>query len=190
MASPPRTVTRLLQDWQSGDSAALDRLTSLLYDELRALAEHQMRGERPDHTLQPTALIGEAYVRLVDADVSWQDRTHFFALAARTMRRVLVDHARRRGRARRGGDWQRVTLTDLPGNGDDPSLDLLALNEALEQLAALDERKARAVELRYFAGLGPPEVAEVLGVSESTVHRELRFSTAWLRSRLQDPDEV
>ncbi|MEZ5066072.1 MAG: ECF-type sigma factor [bacterium] len=188
MTESPRTVTRLLLDWRGGDSAALDRLTSLLYEDLHALAARSMRGERSDHTLQPTALVGEAYARLVEADVSWQDRAHFFAVAARTMRRVLVDHARHRNRVRRGGgDWQRVTLTDALGLGrEDGTLDFLDLHQALEELAEYDARKAQAVELRYFAGLGPPDVARVLEVSESTVHRELRFATAWLRTRLAE----
>ncbi len=179
-------VTRLLLDWRGGNAEALNDLLPLVYDELRRLASRHMVGEAEGHTLQPTALVHEAYVRLVDADIQWQDRAHFFAAASRVMRRMLVDHARSRGRQKRGGGRARVTLHAADAVTPPPDLDLLALDEALEALNANDPRKARAIELRYFGGLNLEEIAEVTDVSIATVHRDIRMATAWLMARLAD----
>ena len=185
-AAGPEEVTRLLRDWRDGSAAASERLGRLIYDELHRIAESRMRAEDPGHTLQSTALVHEAYLRLLGAEVEWADRSHFFAAAARTMRRVLTDHARARQRGKRGGgELDRVTLANLPAEGSDPdALDLLALDAAIEDLAAQDARKASAVELHYYAGLAYEEVAEALDVSPVTVHRDLRMARAWLRARL------
>jgi RNA polymerase sigma factor (TIGR02999 family) len=181
MSSEPRTVTQLLLAWREGDRSALDRLMPLVYEELRRLAAHYMRGERTGHTLQTTALVNEAYLRLVDhKNIQWQNRTHFFAVASQAMRRVLVDHARSRGYAKRGGGSHRVTFDEgaLISHEQDP--DLLALDEALSRLSAIDPRKAQIVELRYFGGLSVEETAEVLKVSAVTVMREWSKAKAWL----------
>jgi RNA polymerase sigma factor (TIGR02999 family) len=186
MAPPERTeVSRLLLDWRRGDRDAFERLLPLVYDELHALARRQMHGERPDHTLQPTALIHEAYLRLCGSDVAWEGRVHFLAIAAQTMRRILVDHARGRSRAKRGGGAVPVTLDDALAVGLERPDDLVALDEALQRLSALDERKARAVELHYFGGLTYDETAAALDVSAATVDRELRMAKAWLYRELQ-----
>jgi RNA polymerase sigma factor (TIGR02999 family) len=179
--------TSILQSAGDGDPEAARRLVALLYAELRALARREMAGERPDHTLQPTALVHEAYMRLVgDGDATFENRAHFFGAAARAIRRILVEHARRRGRQKRGGAGQRVTLDEalvvVPERDDR----LLALDEALERLAALDPAKARLVELRYFAGATLQESARMLGVSESTVVRDWRTTRAWLHAALAD----
>ena len=181
MSSTQRTVTQLLLAWREGDRSALDRLMPLVYEELRRLARHYMRGERTGHTLQTTALVNEAYLRLVDhKNIQWQNRAHFFAVAAQAMRRVLVDHARSRGYAKRGGSAHRVTFDEgaLISQGQDP--DLLALDEALSRLSAIDPRKAQIVELRYFGGLSVEETAEVVNVSAVTVMREWNKAKAWL----------
>lgn len=178
------SATELLAAWSEGDPSAGDRLVAVLYDELRRLAGRAMRKERPDHTLQPTALVNEAYLRLVRAEVSYRDRTHFYAIAARVMRQVLVDHARRKGRQKRGGDVARVTLEEGFVAGDGPEPDLLALDEALEELASHQPRKARVIELFYFGGLTAEEVAEVVEVSVATVNRDLRMARAWLYDAL------
>jgi len=180
-------VTRLLAAWRgSGDEDALDRLIPLVYDELHALAARRLRGERPDHTLQATALVHEAYARLVEGDVRFDDRAHFFALAATAMRRILVDHARHRGRDKRGGGRARVTLNDEIAAAADRPDDILALDEAIERLAEHDERKARVVELHFFGGLTYAEIAAALEVSEATVDRDLRMAKAWLGNELKD----
>jgi len=173
-------VTRLLHRWRSGDDSALEELVPLVYDELRRLAENYMRAERPDHTLQATALVHEAYVRLAGVDAPMEDRTHFLSLAARMMRRILVDHARSGRRARRGGGAAKVALDHAVLVSPEPSSELIVLDEALTRLAAFDERKARAVELHFFGGLTYSEAAEVLGVSSATVDRDLRMAKAWL----------
>jgi len=181
----PDDVTRLLHAWRGGDHAALDALVPIVYEELRRVAEARMRGEAADHTLQPTALVHETYARLAEAAVAWDDRAHFFAVAAGTMRRVLVDHARARGRAKRGGDRVQVTLVDGLAASDGPvDHDLLDLDAALERLADLDARKARIVELVFFTGLTQPEVADVLDISIATVERDLRAARAWLGAQL------
>ena len=172
-------ITRLLTDWRSGDKAALDRLTPLVYAELKRLAERMFRGEGAGHTLQPTALVNEAFEALVRMDVSWQDRTHFFALSARLMRRILVNHANARRASKRGGGEARVTLSDELATADGPDHEILALDAALEELSSLDERRARVIELHYFGGLTYPEISEALEISASTVHEDLRAAKIW-----------
>jgi RNA polymerase sigma factor (TIGR02999 family) len=186
MAPPPAgSVTALLKDWSGGDGHALERLIPLVYSELRRLAASYLRRERADHTLQPTALVHEAYLRLVDQKrVDWQSRAHFFGIAAQMMRRVLVDHARRRQAAKRGSRTYRISIAeDLPGAERDP--ELLSLDEALRGLEALDPRQARVVELRFFGGLSVEETAELLGVSPATVKREWQTARAWLAREIQ-----
>lgn len=162
----------------------------LVYGELRRIAERHMRTENPGHTLQATALVHELYVRLVKTDLRCQDRVHFFAVAARQMRRILVDHARARRRQKRGGAMARVTLKEAVLTVHGPPTELLALDEAIDRLAQLDERKSRAVEMHFFAGLTYEEVAEALGVSEATVDRDLRMAKAWLHHELTSTPEA
>ena len=178
-------VTALLSAWSAGDPSALDRLIPLVYDELRAIASRALRDERGSVTLQTTVLIHEAYLRLAGAEVGWEGRRHFLAVAARTMRRVLVDHARSRERVKRGGGVIAVTLGDPAGEAGPDPIDIIAIDRALEELEALDERKARLVELHYFAGLSYEDAAVLLGVSPVTVHRDLRFARTWLHARLK-----
>ena len=186
----PHDVTALLLAWRAGDASAGDRLLPLVYDELHRQAARAMWREDAAHTLQATALVNEAYLRLVDQRrVEWKSRAHFFGIAAQAMRRVLVDHARGRLAEKRGGAMQRVTLGDAgaAASGDaDADLDVLALHDALERLAALDPDQARLVELRYFGGLGIDETADALGVSAATVKREWAVARAWLRRELED----
>ena len=178
-------VTRLLQAWSSGNPDAQEELLPLVYDELRRRAAGQLRRDRKDHTLQPTALVNEAYLRLVDQrDVDWQCRTHFFALASRMMRRILVDHACARAAAKRPDASLRVTLDDDLSSVDPRGCDLLMLDEALSELAHLDPRQGNIVELCYFGGLTEVEVAGSLSVSRSKVARELRSAKAWLYRRM------
>jgi RNA polymerase sigma factor (TIGR02999 family) len=158
---------------------------ALIYPELHAIAHRQLRHERPDHVFQTTALLHEAYLRLIGVDIDWQDRKHFFAVAARAMRRVLVDAARARSREKRGGDFQIVTLDDRLALKEESSVDLVALDEALDRLAAVDERKARAIELHFFGGLSYDETARALDISPATVHRDLRMAKAWLYQQLR-----
>ena len=179
-SAPDRSVSDLLLSWRDGDSSALERLMPLVYDELHALARRQLHGERVDHTLQTTALLHEAYLRLVGSDVKWEGRVHFLAVAAQTMRRILVDHARSRSRQRRGGGVSLVPIDDVNAVAPEPAMDLIALDEALDRLTAMDSRKARAAELHYFGGLSYDETAAALGISPATVHRELRVAKAWL----------
>lgn len=181
-------ITRLLLDWKDGDLSAYEQLVPLVYDDLYRIARRQMSAERPEHTLQPSALVNEAFIRLIDYDqVNWQNRRHFFSLAAKMMREVLVNYAASRKRQKRGGNAQRLTLDeDLVPNltgvmGVD---DLLAVNEALEQLGQEDERSARVVELIFFGGFTEKEIADELGVSERTVKREWRYARLWLRRQL------
>jgi RNA polymerase sigma-70 factor (ECF subfamily) len=184
----PARVTALLQAWGNGDQDALPALLPLVEQELRRLARHYMRGERPGHTLQPTALVNEAYLRLVDiAHVRWQNRAHFLAVAARTMRRVLVDMARAKGYQKRGGRAPLVPLDEVDVAAPAPTTDVVALHDALDALGALDARKAQVVELRYFGGLTVDETAEVIGVSPETVMRDWTFAKAWLL-RAMSPD--
>ena len=177
-------VTQLLHQWRDGDAGAGEDLIGLLHGKLRELARRQLQGEHPDHTLQATALVNEAYIRLVGAQVSWTDRTHFIAVVARIMRRVLVDHARAKRRVKRGGGVELLRLEEAVAVHADGAPDILELNDALERLAVLDERKARIVELHYFGGLKGAELAEVVEVSTATVERDLRFAKAWLRDAL------
>ena len=177
-------ITALLSAWTHGDESALAELTPLVHSELRRLARSYLRRERSGHTLQTDALVNEAYVRLIDVGIAWQDRTHFFALAARLMRHILVDYARSRQYQKRGGDVQRVPL-DLAGEVSQVrSDDLVALDDALAELAKVDPRKAQVVELRHFGGLSVAEVAEVLTVSEQTVMRDWRLAKMWLLREL------
>jgi len=178
---PKNEVTQLLLRWSEGDKAALGKLMPLVYRELRRLAGHYMRRERPGHTLQASALVNEAYLRLVDyRRMQWQNRAHFFAVAAQAMRRVLVEHARSRQYAKRGGTAQRISLDDVAVLTDQQAAELVALDDALTSLEALDARKARIVELRYIGGLSIEEAAETLGVSTATVERDWRSAKAWL----------
>jgi RNA polymerase sigma-70 factor, ECF subfamily len=180
----PHDVTQLLSDLRNGDESAAPRLMPLVYGELRRLAGHYMSRERSDHTLQPTALVHEAYLRLVDQNSEWQNRAHFFGVAAQLMRQILVDHARTHRAAKRGGGQQKVPLDEALVFSEEKSAELLALNEALERLAKFDARQARVVELRFFAGLSVEETAEVLGVSGKTVQREWNVARAWLMREL------
>ncbi len=178
-------ITDLLKEWSAGDRRALDRLTPLVYEELRHQATRYLRRERPGHTLQTTALIHEAYLRLIDAkDVNWQSRAHFFAIAANLMRRVLVEHARRRDSDKRGGSQVRVQLDEALAVADETDVDLLAIDEALNRLTTIDPQQARVVELRFFSGLTVEETAAALGVSPKTVKRDWSVARAWLRREI------
>jgi RNA polymerase sigma factor (TIGR02999 family) len=182
-----RPATLLLRAWRGGDRGALDQLLPAVYDELAAIAHRALRSERADHTLQTRALVHEAYIRLVDADISFHDRAHFMAVAARSMRRILVDHARARVRDKRGGGAVRIDIenVDLPAPGQ--GLGILDLHDALERLAAFDPRKSSVVELHFFGGLSYDETAEAVGISAATVDRELRLAKAWLKVELARP---
>jgi RNA polymerase sigma factor (TIGR02999 family) len=180
-------VTELLMRWSQGDNAALAELTPLVYDELRRLAHRQMRRERPDHTLQTTALANEAYLRLVDQkNPLWQNRAHFFAIAAGAMRRILVSYARTQRCEKRGGGAVKMELDEAALVSPEESKEIIDLHEALEQLATLDLRKAKVVELKYFGGLNYEEMAKVLNISPLTVRRDWRFARAWLYTQLQN----
>ncbi|MCM3871147.1 MAG: sigma-70 family RNA polymerase sigma factor [Pyrinomonadaceae bacterium] len=182
----PDQVTRLLIDWQRGDKDALDQLMPLVYHELRKLAAGYLKNERRDHTLQPTALIHEAYLRMVEREIpEWQNRAHFFGVAARLMRQILVDHARTIKASKRGGEQQKLSLEDAPPifTHDDVG-SLLILDDALRKLAAFDERKARVVEMRAFGGMSVEDTALALGVSAPTVKRDMRLAQAWLQREL------
>jgi RNA polymerase sigma-70 factor (ECF subfamily) len=182
-SSPP--VTQLLQDWRKGDKTALDQLVPIVYSELHKMAGHYLRKERAEHTLQPTALIHEAYLRLVGQDMpDWKSRTHFFGVAAHVMRQVLVDHARKHRASKRGGSRQKVTLEDAIVFSRDSAEDFLALDEALTALAQFDPRKCRVIELRFFAGMSVEEMAEELGISVATIGRDLRLAQAWLKREM------
>jgi RNA polymerase sigma factor (TIGR02999 family) len=185
MTSTPEGITQLLIAWNQGDQGARDELMPLVYDELRRLARGYLRRERPDHTLQPTALVNEAYLRLIDqSQVSWQNRAHFFGIAARLMRQVLINHAVARRAAKRGGEAERVSLGDVDHLAVEQEVDLIALNEALKNLERMDPQQGQIVELRYFSGLTIEEVAEVMGISPATVKREWTTARAWLRRAL------
>lgn len=186
----PHDVTQLLVAWQNGEQSALDDLLPIVYAELRRLASSALGRESSGHTLQTTALVHEAYVRLVGSDVAWEGSRHFMRVAARAMRRILVDHARKRRSAKRGGGGVALDLDSLEGilPGAVRPSEIIELDEALERLIALEERKGRAVELHYFGGLSYEEVAEALEVSPATVHRDLRMARAWLLKELRDDD--
>ena len=177
-------ITGVLNRWSQGDEQAPNPLTPLIYDELHRIAKRVFRSENSGHTLQPTALIHECYMNLVNVDVAWRDRAHFFSLAARMMRRLLVNHANARRAEKRGGDAVRVTLQSTHVPASDVDASLLDLDEALSKLSELDERKAQLVELQYLGGLSFREMEEVTGLSSSTLDRELRFARAWLKDYL------
>ena len=181
----PSDTTDLLLAWSKGDESAFDRLVPLVYQELRTLAKRYMRHERPDHTLQATALVNEAYVRLIDVNrIQWQNRSHFMAVAAQTMRRILVEFARHRHRQKRGGDVVRVTIDNAEDVAQDKGADLPALSDALAALARFDPRMSQVVELRFFGGLSVQETADVLNVSRETVMRDWKTAKAWLLREL------
>ncbi|HSO75207.1 MAG TPA: sigma-70 family RNA polymerase sigma factor [Blastocatellia bacterium] len=187
MTSSPSDVTQLLLDWSNGDKAALDKLVPVVYEELRRLASSYMRHERSGHTLQTSALVNEAYMRLVDyRQMQWQSRAHFFAVAAQAMRRVLVDHARKQRFAKRGGGAVKVSLDESLAVSQKQAADLIALDDALTDLEAIDPRKSRIVELRYIGGLNIEETAEVLDISPATVQREWRAAKAWLYRAIKE----
>jgi RNA polymerase sigma factor (TIGR02999 family) len=185
MGTPQSEITRLLGQLSGGNEAVVNALMPLVYDELRAMAERQLRRERSDHTLSATALVHEAYLKLVDQSrVTWQNRAHFYAIAAQAMRRILINYAERRVAAKRGGGQIRVTLTDGIEGPEQRAEDLVALDRALDRLAELDARQSKVVEMRFFAGLTHEEIAEVLGVSVPTVRRDWRMARAWLSREL------
>ena len=184
---PPEGITQLLVDWEKGDQAAMEKLMPLVYSELRRLATNYLRRERAGHTLQPTALVNEAYLKLVDQrNARWQNRAHFFGIAAQLMRRILVDHARQRKAVKRGGaDQQRLSITSAETVIKQPEIDLLALNEAMDELAQMDPQQGRIVELKFFGGLSIEEIAEVLSIGHATVERDWKMARAWLRKQLE-----
>jgi RNA polymerase sigma factor (TIGR02999 family) len=177
-------VTQLLLAWGAGDQAARDELLPLVYEELGRMAHRHLRQERQGHTLQTSALINEAYLRLVDQPVSWQNRAHFFGIASRLMRQILVDYAIRRQQQKRGGQWQQISLAEVDNLAQRQATDLLALDEALKSLAEIDPRKSQVVELRFFGGLTIEETAEVLRVSTVTIERDWRLARTWLLREL------
>jgi RNA polymerase sigma factor (TIGR02999 family) len=186
--SPSSQITQLLMAWRGGEKAALERLLPQVEAQLRRLARRYMAGERAGHTLQTTALVNEAYLRLVGSEkVQWRDRAHFFAVAAQLMRRILVDHARSRRYQKRGGGARQVTLDEEWMGSREPSRDLIALDDALQALAEVDPRKSRVIELRIFGGLSVEETAAVLEVSQDTVLRDWRLARHWLRKELAAP---
>lgn len=187
MALEQRPLTSLLVAWHQGDEEALARLTEVVYVELRRLAVRRLAGERSDHTLQPTELVNETFLRLLSADVRWSDRVHFFAVAARTMRRVLVDHARSLGRRKRGAGAIRVTLADLHAPAPTPLIDFIDLDRALDALTALDAEQGGMLELHFFGGMTFEEIASVTSRPRSTVHRLVRSGQAWLHRELAPP---
>jgi RNA polymerase sigma factor (TIGR02999 family) len=183
--SPDRqVVTQLLQQWSGGNKQALDELMPLVYDQLRRLASNCLRAERPDHTLRATALVHEAYVRLIDADVNWENRVHFFAVSARMLRRILVDHAKSRNREKRGGEFEKIPLDEAVLAGPQSDKGIVELDEALKRLATHDQRKSELIELLFFGGLTYDEAAAALKISPATVHRELILAKAWLYREL------
>ena len=179
-ATSPADVTRLLQAWSQGETSALEKLTPLVYKELHRLAHRYMSFENPGHTLQTTALVNEAYLRLVSNRATWQNRAHFFAISAQLMRQILVDFARSRHQWKRGGKVQRVSLDEALVSAEEPGADLVALDDALKALAVVDPRKSRVVELRFFGGLSIEETAEVMKVSDLTVSRDWKLAKLWL----------
>jgi RNA polymerase sigma factor (TIGR02999 family) len=185
--SSTHEVTGLLKAWSAGDEEALEKLTPLVYRQLHKVAQRYMAGERSGHTLQTTALVNEVYLRLVDCgQVNWQDRAHFFAVAAKLMRRILIDFARSRAYLKRGGAVPHISLEEAPLVCNEPDVNLVALDDALKALAAVDERKSRVVELKFFGGLSVEETAEVLGVSSDTVIRDWRLAKIWLLRELRN----
>lgn len=190
MDHQPKEITQLLLNWRAGDRMALDELVPLVQTELKRLARNYMRRQRIGHTLQTTALVNEAFIRLVDSDkVNWQDRNHFYAISAQLMRRILVDAARRKNSQKRGGERVQVTLDDRLNVSDEKETDLLALDEALSMLAELNPRQCQIVELRYFGGLTEEQIAETLEVSSRTVRRDWNLARAWLFRELNRKDQ-
>jgi RNA polymerase sigma factor (TIGR02999 family) len=186
MRPPSEQITQLLQSWSQGDPGAIDKLVPLVYDELHRLAQRYMADERPSHTLQTTALVNEAYLRLVDSSHStWEGRTHFFGVCAQMMRRILVDWARSRRALKRGGDVSSLDLNEAFAATKQPATDLVAIDDALQTLTAIDPRKGQVVELRFFGGLSVKETAELLKVSPETVQRDWKLAKAWLRRELR-----
>ncbi|MCM3870755.1 MAG: sigma-70 family RNA polymerase sigma factor [Pyrinomonadaceae bacterium] len=194
MSADSEHVTQLLQDWSAGNEQALEDLLPLIYNELRRLAHNFLYRERPGHTLQTTALVHEAYLKLIDQkDARWQNRSHFFAIAAQAMRRILIDSARRHAATKRGGSQEKLSLDEVPDISLEPNIKLLALDEALKALAEIDPEQSRIVELRYFGGLTIEETAEVMKTSNSTIKREWAMARAWLHQALSDrsaPDDA
>ncbi|MGC2616726.1 MAG: sigma-70 family RNA polymerase sigma factor [Terracidiphilus sp.] len=185
MAATSHEVTQLLKAWTSGDDQALEKLTPLVYEQLRRVARHYMAGQQPGHILQTTALVNEVYLQLVDCgQVNWQDRAHFFAVSAQLMRRLLIDFARARGSQKRGGGAPHISLDEAPSVCADSDPDLVALDDALKALSLVDERKSKVVELRFFGGLSVDETAEVLKVSVDTVARDWKLAKIWLLREL------
>ena len=187
MVSPPprQEVTQVLVDWNQGDQNAPDRLMPLVYEELRKLARNYLQRERSDHTLQATGLVHEAYLRLVDqSSMSWQNRAHFFAVAAQVMRRILVDHARSHRAEKRGGEREKLEFDEALVPSGEKAVDLIALDDALQDLVTFDPRQSRIVELRFFGGLTNEEIGDVLGISPRTIKREWRLAKAWLRREI------
>jgi len=179
-------ITRILKSWSGGNREAVDDLMPLVYDELHKVAAQYLRRQRPDHTLQPTALVNEAYLKLIDiTGVNWQDRAHFFAFASQTMRHILVDYARAQAREKRGGAARKLSLDEAVSYSTETEVDLLSLDEALRELAALDDQQGKIVELRFFGGLTIEETAVVLRISPATVKREWRIAKAWLFKRMR-----
>lgn len=188
-ASTADNLTSLLVEWREGDEAALERLMPLVYDQLRSMAHRYVQRERDGHTLQTSALVNEAYLRLAGQKVGWQNRAHFFAVTARVMRHILIDYARRRRYTKHGGDAQQIPIEEASAMTMERATELIALEEALEELAKLDQRKSEVVELRYFGGLSLEETAEVLKISLMTVRRDWRAAKAWLYRRLKAEEE-
>jgi RNA polymerase sigma factor (TIGR02999 family) len=182
--SDRQLVTQLLQQWSGGNKQALDELMPLVYEQLRKLASNCLRSEHPDHTLRATALVNEAYMRLVGANVTWQDRVHFFAVSARMLRRILVDHAKSHNRQKRGGEFQKITLDEAVFVGPQADRGIVEVDEALNRLAAHDQRKSELIELLFFGGMTYDEAAAALKISPATVHRELTLAKAWLYREL------
>ena len=191
MPATPQPVTELLARWSKGDATARDALVPLVYDELRKIARRCLAGQRSSHTLQPTALVHEAYLRLAGRDsIVWTDRIHFFAMAAQIMRQILVDHARKRKTAKRGGDTITVVVDDVSATSQQPSIDVLALDDALKRLATLDPRQSQIVELRFFGGLSIEKTAEVVKVSPATAKRDWTTARLWLHQAMSDGAEL
>jgi len=183
----PNEITQQLIAWSNGDTAALENLIPAVYQELRRMADRCLRGENAEHSLQPTALVHEAYLRLIDQTrVEWHNRAHFFGVAAQMMRRILIDHAKAKHRAKRGGAARKLSLEEIANYTRERASDLVALDEALKILAEMDERKSRIVELRYFGGLTVDETAQVLGLSDKTVMRDWNLAKAWLYQHLNE----
>lgn len=185
VADDKANLPALLARYRQGEREAIQWLTPLIYQNLRQIASRYMMGEKKDHTLSPTALVHEAYLRLLGSEISWQDKAHFLAIAAREMRRILVDHARATNRQKRGGDWQQVEFRDLDQPVENSVISVIQIDDVLERLRTIDERKAQVIDLTVFGGLTAVEAAEVLGVSEVTVRREWRMAKAWLQHELQ-----